>query len=141
MTQPVPHARTHERIMEQVVEVPVPQIEESAEKIQPVPQDVEVTEVMEIPPIRGFHHTVACKARQEEWQDRREAEEKQTLRKEPSEPTQESATIPEGQVHPPTETVGGGDPVRRLLCKTRPEHERPELNDDSEPVEKQILTS
>ena len=37
---------------------------------------------------------------------------------------------------PPTETVGG-DPVRRrLLCKTRPEHERPELDDESEPVHK-----
>ena len=38
----------------------------------------------------------------------------------------------EGHVHPPTETVGG-DPVRRrLLCKTRPEHERPELDDESD---------
>ena len=25
---------------------------------------------------------------------------------------------------------------RRLLCKTRPEHERPELDDESEPVDK-----
>ena len=42
----------------------------------------------------------------------------------------------EGQVNPPTETVGG-DPVRRrLLCKTRPEHERPELDDESELVDK-----
>ena len=43
--------------------------------------------------------------------------------------------MPEDQVHPPTQTVGG-DPVRRrLLCKTRPEHERPELDDESEPVD------
>ena len=42
----------------------------------------------------------------------------------------------EGQANPPTETVGG-DPVRRLLlCKTRPEHERLELDDESEPVDK-----
>ena len=41
----------------------------------------------------------------------------------------------EDQVHPPTQTVGG-DPVRRrLLCKKRPEHERPELDDESEPVD------
>ena len=44
--------------------------------------------------------------------------------------------MPEDHVHPPTEIVGG-DPVRRrLLCKTRPEHERPELDDESEPVDK-----
>ena len=44
--------------------------------------------------------------------------------------------MPEGQVNPPTDTVGG-DPVRRrLLCKTRPEHERPELGDESDQLDK-----
>ena len=54
---------------------------------------------------RGFHHTVACKARQHEWQDRRESEETETSGQRPSEPAQESATMSEGQVNPPTETV------------------------------------
>ena len=38
-------------------------------------------------------------------------------------------------MNPPTETVGGGPVRRRLLYKTRPEHERPELEDESEPVD------
>ena len=49
---------------------------------------------------RGFHHTVACKARQQEWQDRRESEETETSGQGPSEPAQESATMSEGQVLP-----------------------------------------
>ena len=61
---------------------------------------------------RGFHHTVACKARQQEWQDRRESEETETSGQGPSEPKQESGTMPECHAHPSTETVGG-DPVRR----------------------------
>ena len=64
-------------------------------------------------------------ARQQEWQERREAEETQTSRQEPSEPTQQLATIPEGQARPSTESVGGASVRRRLLCKTRPEHELP----------------
>ena len=44
--------------------------------------------------------------------------------------------MPEDHVHPPTEIVGG-DPVRRQpLCKTRPEHGRPELDDESDLVDK-----
>ena len=37
-------------------------------------------------------------------------------------------------LHLPTETVGGDLVRRRLLCKTR--HERPELDDESEPLDK-----
>ena len=40
------------------------------------------------------------------------------------------------KVNAPTETVGGDLVRRRLLCKTRPEHEWPELDDESEPVDK-----
>ena len=68
---------------------------------------------------QGFHHTVACKARQQERQDRRESEETETSGQGPSEPAQESATMSEGQVNRLTETVGGDRVRRRLLCKTR----------------------
>ena len=61
---------------------------------------------------RGFHHTVACKTRQREWQERRESEEKQAPRQEPSVPAQEPAMSQESQARSSNVTVGG-DPVRR----------------------------
>ena len=48
----------------------------------------------------------------------------------------ESANTHECQARSSTETIGG-DPVRRrLVHKTRPERERPQLDDDSEPADK-----
>ena len=54
------------------------------------------------------------------------------MRQESSGSAQESATAQDS----PTETIGG-DPVRRrLVHKTRPERERPQLDDDSDPADK-----
>ena len=42
----------------------------------------------------------------------------------------------EGQARSSNETVGGGPVRRRIVHKTRPERERPQLDDESEPADK-----